>query len=251
MDMANYPTRIHQYKEADSEMAGYRSLPLTPVSATALATVAAQPSGPTMYHQSMTAMSNNGIIYQSAVHASIHSLNTVQSQRSTTHHILAAATATAAAAVATAATRQFATTNGPSTHIQQHQHHQHPAHLASQQQQQQPLMGAAHHHTHHTHPQAHHHSHHHPHHQQMALHQNHLFFNGPTLGGHAHAHAHHRQLFSHMQNALMPMNVKNYSEDLLLEFTQYFKISCEACQPKWLLAYLSIDDRIPYTGLVA
>ncbi|EDX06350.1 GD10657 [Drosophila simulans] len=54
-------------------MAGYRSLPLAPVAATA----AVQPTmggvPPTMaayaHHQSMTAMSNNGIIYQSAVHA--------------------------------------------------------------------------------------------------------------------------------------------------------------------------------------
>ncbi|KRG04025.1 uncharacterized protein Dmoj_GI19878, partial [Drosophila mojavensis] len=84
-------------------MAGYRALPLAPVTPTAAA-AAVQPSSTMAYahahHQSLTAMSNNGIIYQSAVHASIHSLNTVQSQhlqRSSTthHHILATATATA------------------------------------------------------------------------------------------------------------------------------------------------------------
>lgn len=214
-------------------MAGYRSLPLAPASATAMAaTVAAQPNVPTMYHhQSMTAMSNNGIIYQSAVHASIHSLNTVQNQRSTTHHILATATATAAAAaaVASAATRPYAAPNsvgGPNhaSHLAQHTHHlqqQPPSHPHASTAiighnsvhpvvhqppppPSQSLMGAPPSHYHH-----HHHAHHlHHHHQPMALHQNHLFFGGPTLGGHSHSHPHHhRQLFSHLQNAIMPLSV--------------------------------------------
>ncbi|XP_046809799.1 calmodulin-binding transcription activator 1 isoform X4 [Lucilia cuprina] len=209
-------------------MAGYRSLPLAPVSATAMAAVTAQPNGPTMYHhQSMTAMSNNGIIYQSAVHASIHSLNTVQNQRSTTHHILATATATAAAAVATATARQYAATGSATappvppplptastTHLglghqqaqqqqqQQLQSSQQNSHQHQQQQQQQlvhhqqrSVMQQQQHQQHQQHLMAGHHPHHHlaqhPHHPHHHHHH-------PHHPHHPHAHqqiALHQNLF--------------------------------------------------------
>ncbi|XP_065367285.1 uncharacterized protein Camta isoform X2 [Calliphora vicina] len=202
-------------------MAGYRSLPLAPVSATAMAAVTAQPNGPTMYHhQSMTAMSNNGIIYQSAVHASIHSLNTVQNQRSTTHHILATATATAAAAVATATARQYAATGSTtvppvapplstatSTHLglghqqaqqqQQHQHQQQqhmqspPQNPHTQHQQQQQQQQLVHHQQQRTVLQQQQ--------QQHQQHQQHLM-----AGHHPHHHPHHPHHHHHHHHHTHP-----------------------------------------------
>ncbi|XP_026834352.1 uncharacterized protein LOC6542228 isoform X4 [Drosophila erecta] len=213
-------------------MAGYRSLPLAPVAATA----AVQPTmggvgvPPTMaayaHHQSMTAMSNNGIIYQSAVHASIHSLNTVQSQhRSSTtthHHILATATATAtataaaAAATATAAAAAAAAVvalptasaaaaapqqhaaygqqqqqQQPQQHLQQQQQHlgqHHQQHPQQHAQQQQQLM------THQQHAVAQQ-QHHHLQQQQQ---QQHL--QQQQQHHHHHHHHHHQQLSLHQNH---------------------------------------------------